>query len=278
MQSLATKDQDHRNVDFHCGVLGSRALCFHLVISFVTPWTVARQAPLSVGFPRQEYWSGLPLSSPGDLPNPGIKLESPALADGLSRKFPNNKHIIPEDTSPGNLPTTQTNNQEQTKPGLRGVIPLAPALGRFLCSWNSKGRKGDGVLLSKSKELRASPPRPGRLPFANREEKRKKALDVAGSGGGCVVTGVAGSTPSLAGGAWNFLLAGRAHPPRNGKQSLASGPQGEQGFDNQALLFSLPRPSPMQRGNRGRWALCLNQESASGRFQLSPSLTAECQS
>ena len=38
-----------------------------------TPWAVAHQAPLSVGFPRQEYWSRLPFSSPGDLPNPGIK-------------------------------------------------------------------------------------------------------------------------------------------------------------------------------------------------------------
>ena len=39
-------------------------------------WTVARQAPLSVGFPRQEYWSGLPCPPPGDLPNPGIDLTS----------------------------------------------------------------------------------------------------------------------------------------------------------------------------------------------------------
>ena len=37
------------------------------------PWTVARQAPLCMGFPRQEYWSGLPCPPPGDLPNPGIK-------------------------------------------------------------------------------------------------------------------------------------------------------------------------------------------------------------
>ena len=43
---------------------------------FVTLWTVARQAPLSMGFSRQEYWSGLPFSSPGDLPNPGIKPSS----------------------------------------------------------------------------------------------------------------------------------------------------------------------------------------------------------
>ena len=43
------------------------------------PWTVACQAPLSMGFSRQEYWSGLPFPSPGDLPNPGIKPRSPAL-------------------------------------------------------------------------------------------------------------------------------------------------------------------------------------------------------
>ena len=46
---------------------------------FVTPWTVVHQAPLSMGFPRQEYWSGLPFPSPGDLPKQGIKPGSPAL-------------------------------------------------------------------------------------------------------------------------------------------------------------------------------------------------------
>ena len=52
--------------------------------SFVIPWTVARQASLSMGFPRQEYWSGLPFPSPGDLPDPGIEPGSPALqADSL---------------------------------------------------------------------------------------------------------------------------------------------------------------------------------------------------
>ena len=44
---------------------------------FVTLWTVARQAPLSMGLPRQDYWSRLPFPSPGDLPNPGIKPTSP---------------------------------------------------------------------------------------------------------------------------------------------------------------------------------------------------------
>ena len=59
--------------------------------SFATPWTVARQAPLSVEFSRQEYWSGLPFPPPGDLPNPGIKaasLVSPALAGGFFTAAP----------------------------------------------------------------------------------------------------------------------------------------------------------------------------------------------
>ena len=52
--------------------------------TLVTPWTAARQAPLSMGFSRQEYWSGLPSPSPGDLPNPGIEPGSLALqADSL---------------------------------------------------------------------------------------------------------------------------------------------------------------------------------------------------
>ena len=50
---------------------------------FVTPWSVAHQIPLSIGFPRQEYWSGLPFPSPGHLPNSGIKPASPAVAGGF---------------------------------------------------------------------------------------------------------------------------------------------------------------------------------------------------
>ena len=50
---------------------------------FLAPWTVAFQATLSMGFPRQEYWSGLPFPSSGHLPNPGIKPASPALAGGF---------------------------------------------------------------------------------------------------------------------------------------------------------------------------------------------------
>ena len=52
--------------------------------TLVTPWTIVLQAPLSMGFSRQEYWSGLPFSSPGDLPNPGIEPWSPALQEDSS--------------------------------------------------------------------------------------------------------------------------------------------------------------------------------------------------
>ena len=52
---------------------------FSCVLLFVTPWTVAHQARLSVRFSRQEYWSGLPCPPPGDLPDSGIEPVSPAL-------------------------------------------------------------------------------------------------------------------------------------------------------------------------------------------------------
>ena len=59
--------------------------------SFVTPWTVACQAPLSMGLSWQEYWSGLPFPSPGDLPDPGIETTSPALAGGFFTTVPPGK-------------------------------------------------------------------------------------------------------------------------------------------------------------------------------------------
>ena len=61
---------------------------------FVTPWTVAYQAPPSMGFYGQEYWSGLPFPSPGDLPNSGIEPRSPAFqADALTSEPPGKPHI-----------------------------------------------------------------------------------------------------------------------------------------------------------------------------------------
>ena len=55
----------------------------------MTPWTIAYQAPQSMEFSRQEYWSGMPLPSPGDLPDPGIEPGSPALrVDTLPSELP----------------------------------------------------------------------------------------------------------------------------------------------------------------------------------------------
>jgi len=58
----------------------------------VTPRTLACQAPLSIGFPRQEYWSGLPFPSPGDYPDPGIDLASLALAGRFFTSEPPGKY------------------------------------------------------------------------------------------------------------------------------------------------------------------------------------------
>ena len=65
-----------------------------LCLIFVTPWTVARQAPLSMGFPRQEYWSGLPFPAPGALPVLGIEPRSPALKAVSLPTEPPEKHSV----------------------------------------------------------------------------------------------------------------------------------------------------------------------------------------
>ena len=67
----------------------------HYVRLFVTPWIVAHQALLSMGFSRQEYWSGLPFPPPGDLPNPGTEPASPALASGFFTTEPPGLPYIP---------------------------------------------------------------------------------------------------------------------------------------------------------------------------------------
>ena len=61
---------------------------------FATPWMVTYQAPRSMGFSRQEYWSGLPFPSPGDLPNPGIEPRSPALQTDTLPSEPPGKPIL----------------------------------------------------------------------------------------------------------------------------------------------------------------------------------------
>ena len=75
---------------------GSKVKSLSHVRLFATPWTVAHQAPPSIEFSRQEYWSGLPFPSPGDLPNSGIEPGSPALqADALLSEPPGNPLYVP---------------------------------------------------------------------------------------------------------------------------------------------------------------------------------------
>ena len=80
IQGLVT-DGGHDFLVVHFAFYNNPLNCIILfchVRLFVTSWTVARQAPPSMEFSRQEYWSGLPFSSPGDIPDPGIKPGSPA--------------------------------------------------------------------------------------------------------------------------------------------------------------------------------------------------------
>ena len=82
--------------------------------TFVTPWTAARQAPLSMGFSRQEYWSGVPFPSPGDLPNPGIEPMSLALAgDSLPLDHLENPYI--KDYNHANLTDKEMTGKERKK-------------------------------------------------------------------------------------------------------------------------------------------------------------------
>ena len=98
------EDHDHP-CDLRCGC----ASCSGVSNPLRPLWTVARQAPLSIEFSRQEHWSELPFTSPGDLPNPGIEATSPALqADSLPSESPGkpcdiilNKKIIDWREFPG---------------------------------------------------------------------------------------------------------------------------------------------------------------------------------
>ena len=69
-------------------------MCAQLCPIYCNPWTVACQAHLSMEFSRQEYWSELPLPTPGDLPNPGIKPRSPALQADLLLSEPQHVFIL----------------------------------------------------------------------------------------------------------------------------------------------------------------------------------------
>ena len=74
-----------------CGFGGGGGLVTKSYLTLATPWTAACQVPLLMGFPKQEYWRGLPFPSPEDLSNPGIESVQPALADGFFTTEPPRK-------------------------------------------------------------------------------------------------------------------------------------------------------------------------------------------
>ena len=82
-------------VCFHKCKFESSLKFWHVAQLFATPWTVAHLAPLSMGFSRQEYWSGLPFPFPGNIPNLGIEPRSPELQAGALTSEPPGKPILP---------------------------------------------------------------------------------------------------------------------------------------------------------------------------------------
>ena len=110
---------------------------FSHVRLFLTPWTVACQVPLSMGFSRQEYWNGLPFLPPGDLPDSGTKPRSPALqADSLLCEQPG-KPVVEYSISCAQLSVMSDSL------GPHGLYPT-----RLLCPWNFPGKNtGVGCLL-----------------------------------------------------------------------------------------------------------------------------------
>ena len=110
----------------------------------MSPWTEAHQAPLSMGFSRQEYWSGLPCPPPGDLPKPGIEPRSPALqADSLLSEplgkllrilewvvFPFSKGSSDPGIEPGS-PALQADSLPAELPGKQTVLTYKRKIGQY---------------------------------------------------------------------------------------------------------------------------------------------------
>ena len=100
----------HGNTERYTFFLSLLCELLSCVRLFVTPRTAAYQAPLSVGFSREEYWSGLPFPPPGNLPNPGIKPASPTLAGRFFTTEPPGKAKPPQPPIQTFVKQTFTNN------------------------------------------------------------------------------------------------------------------------------------------------------------------------
>ena len=119
---------------------------------FATPWTAAYQAPPSMGFSRQEYCSGLPFPSPGDLPNPGIELRSPTLqADALTSEPPGKGARSPT------LPADSLPAEPQGKPKNTALGSLSLLQRIFLTQESNRGLLHCGRILYQLTELWEKP-------------------------------------------------------------------------------------------------------------------------
>ena len=108
-----------------------------VVSDSVTPWTVAHQAPLSMGFSRQEYWNRLSWPPSGHFPNPGIKPRSPALqADSLPSEPPGK----PKNTGVGTYPFSGGSSQPRNQTGVSCIV------GEFFTNWATREAHGHKVL------------------------------------------------------------------------------------------------------------------------------------
>ena len=127
------------------GLLSKKVKSLSLVLLFATPWTVARQAPLSMGFSRQEYWSGLPFPSPGDLPNPGIKPGSPALQADASSSEPPGKPQAYAQAMLISLDMLHLGHPGSDLGGMYSIAPSCPTLYDPM-DWSPPGSSVPGIL------------------------------------------------------------------------------------------------------------------------------------
>ena len=149
---------------------------------FVTPWTVAYQAPPSMGFSRQEYWSGLPFPSPGDLPDPGNKPGSPAFqADALTSEPPYINMKRPQKTwlrkrqvaeryvgGGGIIACGDTSGVKEEKCGLKDMSHVLKGV------WTSSERKKGEVRRGKGLRLCFSPVSLSHTQYAKGKENYKE--------------------------------------------------------------------------------------------------------
>ena len=103
-----------------CVYVCTRVLSPSVVSGSATPWIIACQTPLSMGFPREEYWSGLPFHPPGDLLDPGIEPVSPALVSKFFTTAPPGKPLISQHCGLNDSQGSHVESYRQTQERLRG--------------------------------------------------------------------------------------------------------------------------------------------------------------